>query len=135
MKTVIIDTNVFVSALISPHGVSAKFVNELSDGKYQLAFDSQILCEYLEVLSRKKFGFSREEIDEFQEIIESQEEIEGVVFDDFKLPDEDDRIFIEAALATRDKIIITGNTKHYPNPLMKKLGIKVLSPAEALKVL
>ena len=52
-----------------------------------------------------------------------------------ELPDIDDKVFIEAALATQDKIIVTGNAKHYPKPLMKKLGITVLSPAEALEFL
>jgi len=133
MKTVVIDTNVFVSAFISPKGVSSEFVNALTDGKYSLVYNHQMLCEYLEVLSRKKFGLSRAEIDEFQDIIGFQEEIDGITFD-YELPDEDDRVFIEAALATQEKIIVTGNTKHYPKPLMKKLGIIVVSPAEALKL-
>ena len=133
MKTVVIDTNVFVSAFISPKGVSSEFVNALTDGKYSLVYNHQMLCEYLEVLSRKKFGLSRAEIDEFQDIIGFQEEVEGITFD-CELPDEDDRVFIEAALATREKIIVTGNAKHYPKNLMKKLGITVVSPAEALKL-
>lgn len=30
---------------------------------------------------------------------------------------------------------MTGNAKHYPPALMKKLGITVLSPAEALSLI
>ncbi len=135
MKTFVIDTNVFVSALISPSGVSAKFVSSFSKGKCLLAYDFRMLCEYLEVLSRSKFKLTRNQIDEFQDIISSQEEITPIEFVSDELPDEDDRIFIEAALATEDKIIVTGNAKHYPKALMKKLGITILTPAEALEIL
>ncbi len=134
MKTFVIDTNVFVSAFLSYGGTPSKLVDALSEGRFQIVVNSQIIGEYLEVLSRPKFKFPKSQIDEFITIMNVQEEVELVYISD-ELPDDSDRIFIETALATDDKIIVTGNLKHYPKHLMKKLGVNVISPAEALSLI
>jgi hypothetical protein len=36
------------------------------------------------------------------------------------------------ALAAPDKTIITGNPRHYPATEMQKVGVKILSPRQAL---
>lgn len=134
MKTFVIDTNVFVSAFLSYGGTPSKLVDALSEGRFQIVVNSQIIGEYLEVLSRPKFKFPKSQIDEFITIMNVQEEVELVYISD-ELPDDSDRIFIETALATDDKIIVTGNLKHYPKHLMKKLVVNVISPAEALSLI
>ena len=52
---VVIDTNIIVSALISPNGSSAKFMADVFDQKYEVVITEQILTEYTEVLHRDKF--------------------------------------------------------------------------------
>ena len=134
MKTFVVDTNVIVSAFLTPHGVSALFINEMTDGKFSIAYDNRILAEYIEVLSRPKFHLTHEEIEFVKLSISLQELVSPILIDD-ELPDADDKMFIEVALATYEKIIVTGNAKHYPSKLMKKLGISILSPNDALKLL
>jgi len=55
MQKIVIDTNVFVSAIIQ-RGYSNLIVDTLFiEGKIQLCISDQVLEEYYAVLSRKKF--------------------------------------------------------------------------------
>lgn len=53
-RRIVIDTNVVVSALISPSGNSAKFFGDVLDGKYEVVITKSILDEYDLVLHRDK---------------------------------------------------------------------------------
>lgn len=44
-------------------------------------------------------------------------------------PDADDIVFVEAALATTDRTIVTGNLADYPAEILH--GARVLTPAQA----
>lgn len=133
MKTFVIDTNVVVSAFLSTNGSPHLLMSKMGEN-FTAVYDNRIICEYLEVLSRPRFHLTEEYVNIFLVDLMGTDPIEPVHIS-AELPDIDDKIFIEAALATQDKIIVTGNAKHYPKPLMKKLGITVLSPAEALEFL
>ncbi len=52
---VVLDTNIIVSALLSPQGLSAKLLNLVFDKKLTIVYDNNIFAEYLEVLNRDKF--------------------------------------------------------------------------------
>ena len=133
MKTFVIDTNVVVSSFLSANGSPHLLMSKMGE-TYTAAYDNRIICEYLEVLSRPRFRIAKECVNIFIVDLTGVDAIEPVHISE-ELPDNDDRIFVEAALATPDKIIVTGNAKHYPKQLMKKLGVKILSPAEALEIL
>ena len=49
------------------------------------------------------------------------------------LPDPDDEVFPGTALATTHKVLITGNSAHFPKELCAP--VKVLSPAQAAQLL
>jgi predicted nucleic acid-binding protein len=48
------------------------------------------------------------------------------------LPDPDDLMFLEVAASTRNRVLVTGNTKHYPQK--SRGSVLVLTPAEALSL-
>lgn len=54
----VIDTNVFVSGLISPQGNEALIVLAIQQGLIKPYFSVEMLEEYAEVLARPKFRFS-----------------------------------------------------------------------------
>lgn len=61
--TVVIDTNIIVSALLNPNGVSYVFLDRVFAGEYHVVVTPQIIEEYNDVLRRKKFCFSEEIIE------------------------------------------------------------------------
>lgn len=59
---VTIDTNVLVSALLSPSSVPGKIAEEAMKGSIIPLYNDAILAEYDEVLHRRKFRFDRDVI-------------------------------------------------------------------------
>ena len=55
MRRAVLDTNVFVSALITPAGASAKLVEEMGTGGLEVIASPRLLAELEAVLGRQKF--------------------------------------------------------------------------------
>ena len=49
------------------------------------------------------------------------------------LPDPDDEVFLAAALATADRVLVTGNGVHFPARICRP--VRVLSPVDAWREL
>ena len=115
----VIDTNVLVAAHLSQHDDSAvvKVFNKLSNSEIVPLYSNEILKEYKDVLSRKKFSFSSEIISYTLSLIMNK----GIQVDPkpsgIKLFDEKDLVFYEIVLEKKDEgaYLITGNKKHFPN--------------------
>ena len=128
---IVCDTNVLVSATLSD-GTPRKLLRLIACGDVENSISLEILAEAKNVLVRPKFGFSPEQvtqaIDVFSVIslLVTPVERVSVVKDD---PD-DDRI-LEAALAARADIIVSGD-KHLLN-LKTWNGIEILSPVGFLE--
>ena len=133
MVFAVIDTNVFVAALLTKNNDSAtvKIYDAIADGQITPLYHKDILDEYAEVLGRPKFKFSKEKIDAVLELIVKY----GVEV--FPKPtgeiliDLDDLIFYEVAMEKRedDSYLVTGNQKHYP------IRDFIVTPAEMLEIL
>lgn len=112
----VIDTNVFVSAFITNNkkAATALVFQHLLAGEITPLYNEEILAEYKEVLSRKKFHLSEETIKDFLDIIKEN----GIHADRTPfaeaMPDEDDRVFLEISLSQENSFLVTGNLKHYP---------------------
>lgn len=111
---VVLDTNVLVSALLTPNGKAAYILDALSFGKLTICYDYRILNEYEEVLYRPKFEISRYKLKYVLDLITRN----GFSFvptplDDVPFTDESDRKFYEMAKFS-NAILVTGNLKHYP---------------------
>jgi len=127
----VLDTNVFVSAAITRDGVCAELLQHAVDGRFTPAWDNRILHEYRDVLSRPRFTLS---ISVQKQLLLSLPQ-SGYFTGKQKaygLPDQDDEPFLSVALATPDRVIITGNPKHYPSRILTPLHVMVLSPREAI---
>lgn len=95
-------------------------------------FNDKILEEYREVLYRKKFSFSEEDV---HIVLESLKE-QGISIDagklDIELPDVKDVVFYEVVMEKRKKdsaYLVTGNIKHFPKEPF------VVTPREMLEIL
>ncbi len=111
---IVLDTNVLVSALITPKGLPAKILNLVLNGKLTILYDNRIIGEYREVLSRKKFNFSFEMIEPLIDFIKYEGEFIASEPLRAHFADEDDKMFLEVALSGNAEYLITGNTKHFP---------------------
>jgi len=113
MIKVVIDTNILVSALLSPFGAPGRILDMIISGNLIACYDSRILVEYKDVLERPKFGFSRNDVRSIIDFICTNGVSVIAVPLAIELPDEDDRVFLEVAKHC-DAYLVTGNMKHYP---------------------
>ncbi len=127
----VLDTNVFVSAAITPDGVCAELIRRAVDGQFTLAWDNRVLREYRDVLQRPRFRLSPETLQQLLTAL-PQAGLHVGARKSFGLPDPSDEIFLAVALATPDRVLITGNPKHFPIVTMKRLEVTILTPRDAL---
>lgn len=113
----VVDTNVLVSAMLKWNSVPGNVMELVFDGPIIPVYNSEILKEYREVLSRPKFHFPSEIVDDVLENLESR----GICIEagtlDIILPDPKDRVFYEVVLEERkaeEAYLVTGNIKHFP---------------------
>lgn len=113
----VIDTNVLVSAMLKWQSVPGNVMELVFDGPIVPVFNSEILTEYREVLSRPKFHFTKDIVDDVLESIENKGiSIEAEMLD-IVLPDPKDRVFYEVVIEERkseEAFLVTGNIKHFP---------------------
>ena len=126
---VVLDTNVLVSAQLSPFGPPARVLDLVLSGEIRLAIDDRLMAEYRQVLARSKFGFAPEDVADLLAFLETDGEPVTARPLPCELPDADDLPFLEVA-AQVEATLITGNTAHYP--AFVRGAVSVLTPAEFL---
>jgi len=129
---VVLDTNVLVSGLITPFGISAEIVRMIGSPEITLCVDARMLAEYEEVINRPRFMFGAIKTQALMECIRSTSEVYPTTPLQHQLPDKDDEPFLAVAISSRATALVTGNQKHFP--VHHREGVKVLSPAEFLKL-
>ncbi len=129
MRLWVIDTNVVVSGLLVPQGPSARVLDAMTDGRIKLVHDARILAEYRDVLRRPRLKLRPAMIAAFLDALVGQMLVTPRALN-VSGPDADDIVFVEAALATQDRTIVTGNLAHYPAEILN--GVRVLTPAQAV---
>ena len=131
MVYAVIDTNIFVSALIThnSNASTARVLESLTLHRITPLYNDDIIKEYDEVLHRAKFKLSEEEISTVIEYVKEN----GIDSSRFpyggEMPDEDDRVFYEVCLSTEDSFLVTGNLKHFPKEP------QVITAAEMMEIL
>jgi len=109
----VIDTNVVVSGLLVPHGPSVRVWDAVVAGRIKRVYDARILAEYRDGLPRSRLKLSPAKIQTFLTGLPSQAMV-TLRAAKTPAPDADDAVFVEAALATIDRTIVTGNLAHFP---------------------
>jgi putative PIN family toxin of toxin-antitoxin system len=127
----VIDTNVLVSAMISPDGNEALLVMALNQGRVTPYVSPEILREYSDVLLRPRFGFRAEDVDALLDLLRRR----GNLLDPAPIagvsPDPGDDKFIACALAGNADSLVTGNKRHFPQS--QDPGPRVVNAAELLE--
>jgi putative PIN family toxin of toxin-antitoxin system len=131
----VLDTNVLVSALISPGGPSAALVLELQAGAFELVASPALLAELSEVLGREKIRryVTQAEAVAYVDLIRH----EAAVLDDPApsaqplCADPDDEYLVDLARAAAADVLVSGDA----HLLDLRDRLPVLTPAEFLAML
>lgn len=116
LPLLVLDTNVLISALLSPFGPPGRIWDLVLAREIRLAYDDRILVEYERVLKRAKFGFEKSRVEAMLAVFLFQESVSSKLWPFQPLPDPDDAAFLEVAHAA-SAILLTGNTRHFPKEL------------------
>jgi uncharacterized protein len=120
---VVIDTNVFVSALLSPNGAPAQVLNAWQERRFLLLTSPEIIAEIVEILGRfigrTPYDVAQEDVDGIVVLLKNDAIMvqAGADVSDADIPDPDDLVFLACALDGSANVIVSGD-KH-----LKSLGV------------
>ncbi len=130
----VLDTNVLVAALRSKQGASNKLLRIIASGRASIAVSVALVLEYEDVLQRPHQvpGFPPGDVSRFIDAICAVATHQEIFYTwRPRIPDPDDEIVLELAVASGASHIVTHNLRHFK--IAKKFGIRVVSPSELLK--
>ncbi len=128
----VIDTNVLVSAALRMESVPGSIIELIIAGVVVPVINDEIVTEYREVLSRPKFRFPDDLVEDLVSGIRKRAVAVNAETLDTDLPDPKDRVFYEVTMEgrkTEETYLVTGNLKHFP---VKPF---VVSPREMLDII
>lgn len=128
---IVLDTNVYISAMIFPGGVCDHVIRLLRGGNFTVCVSPDILTELKTVLL-KKFRLTEGEVREAVDRVLAFAKIIYPRFrvDKIKNPAADNRI-LECAAEAEANFLVTGDKKHIL-PLKKFGTARIVSPAQFL---
>ena len=123
----VVDTNILVSALLTPSGPPGAVAQAIRHGRLQPMVCAEIIEEYVDVLHRPRLALPPHDVDELIALLSAQAQWVRITpyLTELKLPDPGDWPFIATALAGECPVI-TGNAKHFP----KRVGVDVMTARE-----
>ncbi|MBX3331099.1 MAG: putative toxin-antitoxin system toxin component, PIN family [Nitrospira sp.] len=131
---IVIDTNVFVSALRSQHGASYKLVLLVGSGKFEVSLSAPLVFEYEDAGKRlvgRKSGLKPSDIDDILDYVCSVAHRKTVYYlwRPF-LQDPKDDMVLELAVAAGSDIIVTYNKNDFCG--VEQFGVRVMTAQEFL---
>jgi putative PIN family toxin of toxin-antitoxin system len=138
-RPIVIDTNVFISALLNPFGNSATVLELCFQRQYEPLMGTTLYLEYEDVINRNEL---------FENCLLNEDERQNAL-DDFlsickwiklyytwrpNLRDEGDNHLIELAVAGGANTIVTGNIKDFQKPELNFPEVSILTPKQLMEV-
>ena len=115
MMRVVLDTNVVVSAVLSPLGPPLEIIELANQNLIQLCVSDVVFDEYREVLSRPQFTMLKGladlqllELSKLCRFVIPRKRVKAST-------DKDDDVFLECAEAAKAHFLVTGNVRHFPD--------------------
>ncbi|MBI5374230.1 MAG: putative toxin-antitoxin system toxin component, PIN family [Candidatus Schekmanbacteria bacterium] len=139
MLKVVLDTNVLISATLSPKGNPSQIIKAWREKKFRLIISYSLLEEIERVIFypkvRKYSDWSKEEINDFLKEIKQVSVIKESTrfFSEIIKDDPDDDKFIITAIEGKANYIVSGD--QHLLKLKTYQGIKIITPANFLKIL
>jgi putative PIN family toxin of toxin-antitoxin system len=132
---VVLDTNVFLSALRSRRGAAFRLLSLVGLGRrFEVNVSVPLVLEYEEVAKRqlRTVGLSSEEVDDIIDYICSVANRRRIFFLWRPyLRDPKDDMVLELAVEARCDYVVSYNKRHFAG--IEKFGLRVLTPQEFLR--
>jgi putative PIN family toxin of toxin-antitoxin system len=135
---VVIDTNVFVSAMLAGGGASRQVIRRALDGAYRPLFSSALWLEYEDLLGRPIWTDTTTPAERRQVMTALAASGEWVnIWFGWRpnLPDEADNFLLELAIAGGARAVITHNVRDLRRGELVWDDMLILTPAECLEKL
>jgi putative PIN family toxin of toxin-antitoxin system len=138
MDLLVVDTNVFVSALRSADGASRAVIRRCLQGQYRPCMSLALFAEYRDVMGRERlFKDSPLTSDERQELFYAFIAVCRLVEIYYlwrpNLRDEADNHVLELAVAAGARTIVTYNHADFLGAELHFPGLRIVVPADLLK--
>ncbi len=134
MRWVVLDTNVFVSALLSQRGTAYRLLMLLDKGVFQLSLSVPLVVEYEDAASRilHQTRLTDEDLDTILDYVCRVSDKQKIYYlwRPF-LRDPHDDMVLELAVAAECDAIITFNRKDFGG--VEAFGLQVLTPVDFLR--
>jgi putative PIN family toxin of toxin-antitoxin system len=135
---IVVDTSVFVSALIGSAGPSREVLRRCLQGTYQPLMGNALFCEYESIIERENV-LSRCPLasDEIMTLLKAFMSVCKWVNIYYSwrpnLKDEGDNHLVELAVAGNAAMIVTNNIRDFMNAELLFPGLSVLTPEQLLR--
>ena len=127
-----LDTNVLVSAVLFG-GVPGRLIDAVRDGRVEGIVSLHVLSEFVDVLTRPRFGIDEDTaVALAEEIASFAGVVTLMVASGSWVADTDDDPVVEAALVGGATHLVTGDARIHEVAVE---GLRVVTPAEAMRVL
>lgn len=140
LPRVVIDTNVFIGALLSAAGDNRGVLRVCLQGKALPLFGAALFHEYADVMSRpdllKKCPLTpKDRGDLFEALLSVSEWVRVYFLWRPNLPDEGDNHLVDLAIAGGASVIVTNNIRDVRRGELAFPNLQILTPAEFLTTL
>ncbi len=135
---IVLDTSVFISAILEPKGPSRELVRRCLQGEYQPLMGNAVFSEYESVIQREeiigKCLLTQAEIHTLLAALMSVSQWISIYYLwRPNLKDEADNHLIELAVAGNAKVIATNNIKNFQNSQLIFPNLSILKPEEIIR--
>lgn len=137
VRRIVVDTNILVSAILSPDGAAREVLRRCLTGKYRPLIGNALLLEYEDVLSREKLSAAAPVGPEDREalldaFLGACQWIEIAFLWRPNLPDESDNHPVELAVAGNATAIVTHNARDLATGELAFDSFRVVAPGDLL---
>lgn len=133
---IVFDTSVLVAAARSTRGASHELLSQLPDTRFQSVVSVPLFAEYRSVILRQENLHHRSpaQADAFLDFLLSVSQLQEIFFQwRPALPDPNDDLILELAIAAGCRYIVTHNLRHFRGTEQWK--IVAMTPGEFLKIM
>lgn len=138
VRRIVVDTNILVSAILSPDGAAREVLRRCLTGKYRPLVGNALFLEYEDVVSREKLfatapvgSADREAL--LDAFLGACQWIEIAFLWRPNLPDEADNHLIELAVAGNASAVVTHNARDLAAGDLAFDSFRIVAPGDLLK--